>query len=48
MTNTIHVPEERRFEGLKILSVASLFAKAIECVHKNESVTKLFELAVEA
>ena len=45
VTNTIHIPEERRFEGLKILSVASLFAKAIECVHKNKSVTQLFELA---
>ena len=47
VTNTIHVPEERRFDGLKILSVANLFAKAIECVHENESVTRLFELATE-
>ena len=48
VTNTIHVPEERRFEGLKILSVASLFATAIECVHENKSVSQLFELAAEA
>jgi ribose-phosphate pyrophosphokinase len=47
VTNTIHVPEERRFDGLKILSVASLFAKAIACVHENESVTQLFELATD-
>jgi ribose-phosphate pyrophosphokinase len=44
VTNTIHIPEERRFECLKILSVADLFAKAIDCVHRNESVTKLFDL----
>ena len=48
VTNTIHVPEERRFEGLKILSVASLFATAIECVHENKSVSQLFELAAES
>ena len=48
VTNTIHVPEERRFDGLKILSVADLFARAIRCVHENESVTQLFELAAEA
>jgi len=45
VTNTIHVPENRRFDGLKILSVAELFAKAIECVHENKSVSKLFETA---
>ena len=48
VTNTIHVPEERRFDRLKILSVADLFAQAIECVHENKSVTKLFELVPEA
>ena len=45
VTNTIHVPEDGRFEGLKILSVAELFAKAIECVHDNKSVSQLFETA---
>lgn len=45
VTNTIHVPENRRFDGLKILSVAELFAKAIECVHENKSVSELFETA---
>jgi len=43
VTDTIHVPESRRFDGLKILSVAELFAKAIECVHENKSVSELFE-----
>jgi len=45
VTDTIHVPENRRFDGLKILSVAELFAKAIECVHENKSVSELFETA---
>jgi len=47
VTNTIHVPEDRRFDGLKILSVASLFAQAIACVHNNESVTSLFEVVTD-
>ena len=48
VTNTIHIPEERRFDRLEILSVASLFATAIECVHLNKSVSQLFEMAAEA
>jgi len=47
VTNTINTLEERRFDGLKILSVASLFAQAIACVHNNESVTSLFELPTD-
>ncbi len=44
VTNTIHVPVERRFPKLKILSVAPLLANAIEYIHSNESVSQLFEL----
>ena len=44
VTNTIHVPEERRFEGLRILSVGDLLAKAIDHIHSNESVSQLFEI----
>lgn len=44
VTNTIHIPEERRFPKLKILSVAPLLANAIEYIHSNESVSQLFEL----
>lgn len=47
VTNTIFVPEERRFELLKILSVAGLFAKAIDCIHSNESVSQLFQELTE-
>ena len=44
VTNTIHVPEEKRFEKLRILSVADLLAKAIDHIHSNESVSQLFEM----
>ena len=43
VTNTIHIAEEKRFEKLKVLSVADLLAKAIHYVHSNESVSQLFE-----
>jgi ribose-phosphate pyrophosphokinase len=48
VTNTIHVPEERRFPGLRILSVADLLAKAIDHIHSNESVSQLFEIPAES
>ena len=44
VTNTIAIPEEKRFERLKVLSVADLLAKAIDHVHSNESVSQLFEM----
>lgn len=44
VTNTIHIPEERRFDNLKVLSVAPLLANAIQYIHSNESVSQLFEL----
>ena len=44
VTNTIYIPPERRFESLKILSVAELLANAIEFIHSNESVSQLFEI----
>jgi ribose-phosphate pyrophosphokinase len=44
VTNTIHIPEERRFPGLRILSVADLLSKAIDHIHSNESVSQLFEI----
>jgi ribose-phosphate pyrophosphokinase len=46
VTNTIHVPEERRFERLRILSVAGLLSQAIRYIHLNKSVSQLFELRV--
>ncbi len=43
VTNTIHIPEEKRFPNLRILTVADLLSKAVDHVHSNESVSQLFE-----
>ncbi len=43
VTDTICVPEEKRFPGLQILPVANLLARAIRYIHENESVSSLFE-----
>jgi ribose-phosphate pyrophosphokinase len=42
VTNSINVPEGRRFEKLRVLSVAPLLAQAIEYTHSNESISSLF------
>lgn len=47
VTNTIYIPEDKRFDNLKILSVGDLLAKAIGHVHSSESVSQLFELLPE-
>ena len=44
VTNTIHIPQERRFDQLTVLSVAGLLANAIQFIHSNESVSQLFEI----
>jgi ribose-phosphate pyrophosphokinase len=43
VTNTLHVPEDKRFEKLRVLSVAELLARAIRYTHSNESVSQLFD-----
>ena len=43
VTNTIALPDARRFERLTVLSVGSLFAKAIANTHRDKSVSSLFE-----
>jgi ribose-phosphate pyrophosphokinase len=43
VTNTLHVPESKRFAKLKILSIAELLARAIIYTHSNESVSQLFD-----
>ncbi len=42
VTNTVAVPQEKRFEQLKVLSVAGFFATAIKHIHTGESVGALF------
>ena len=44
VTNTIDIPEDKKFENLTVLSVADLLAKSIDHVHSNESVSQLFEM----
>jgi ribose-phosphate pyrophosphokinase len=43
VTNTVWLPESRRFERLKILSVAPLLAQAIRFTHSDQSVSSLFD-----
>jgi ribose-phosphate pyrophosphokinase len=43
VTNTIFLPEERRFPTLAVLSVGALFARAIANTHRDKSVSSLFE-----
>ena len=42
VTNTIEVPEERSFPGLKVLSVAPLIGEAIRSIHYETSISTLF------
>lgn len=41
--NTIELPEEKKFDKLKVLSVAPVFAEAIKRIYEDRSVSKLFE-----
>ena len=43
VTDTIHLAEEKRWPGLRILPVADLLARAIRYIHDNESVSSLFQ-----
>ena len=43
ITNTLPVPEERRHGKIHMLSVAPLFAHAIQNVYDDESVSELFD-----
>jgi ribose-phosphate pyrophosphokinase len=42
-TNTLPIPDEKRFPGLTVLSIAPLLARAIEEVFEDGSVTSLFD-----
>ncbi len=43
VTNTLYIPEEKRFPKLTVLSVGALLARAIWFTHSNESVSQLFD-----
>ncbi len=42
VSNTVEVPEAKKLPNLQILSVAQLFAKAIDRIHTGESIGALF------
>ncbi len=43
VTNSIAIPPERRFDRLKVLSIAQLVSKAIGYTHSDQSVSSLFD-----
>ena len=40
--NTIELPEEKKLDKIKVLSVASVFAEAIERIYGDISISTLF------
>ena len=42
VTNPVHIPDERKFPKLKVLSIAELLSKAITYNHEYQSVSSLF------
>lgn len=42
VTNSIPVPKEKKFKGLKVLSVAPLLAQIVKNVHDAKSVSRVF------
>ena len=42
-TNTLPIPDEKRFPGMTVLSIAPLLARAIQEVFEDGSVTSLFD-----
>ena len=43
VTDTLPVPEEKRFDGLEVLSVAELLGEAIHRIHSGLSVGAMFD-----
>ncbi|MBQ5520872.1 MAG: ribose-phosphate diphosphokinase, partial [Aeriscardovia sp.] len=43
VTDTVPVPEEKRFKNLTVLSIAPVLAKAIKAVFEHTSVAGIFE-----
>ena len=42
VTNTLPIPDEKRFDNLRVLSIAPLLAEAIDAVFEDRSVSELF------
>jgi ribose-phosphate pyrophosphokinase len=43
VTNTLPIPDEKRFDSLHVLSIAPLVAEAIDAVFEDGSVSELFD-----
>jgi ribose-phosphate pyrophosphokinase len=43
VTNTVPIPDDKRFDSLKVLSIAPLVAEAIDAVFEDGSVSELFD-----
>ena len=43
VTDSVPIPEEKKFSALKVLSVGELLSKAIKYIHSEQSVSSLFE-----
>ena len=43
VTDTVVIPEEKKLDKLKIVTVSNIFADAIHRIHEGESVSSLFE-----
>ena len=43
VSNTIELPEHKKIEKVRVLSIADLLAKAIKRIHTSESISDLFE-----
>jgi ribose-phosphate pyrophosphokinase len=43
LSNSIPIPEDKKINNLKVLSIAPLFAKAIQRIHNEESISNLFQ-----
>ena len=43
LTDTIHIPKEKRMGNMEIITVSKIFGEAINWIHNGESVSALFE-----
>lgn len=43
LTNTLPIPEEKRYPGLRVLSIAPILADALDAVFEDTSVSEIFQ-----
>ena len=43
VTDTVDIPDEKKIAKIEVVTVANVFAEAIERVYKGKSVSELFE-----